>query len=64
MNELEQNIHDTVHGVHPMNGNQIYQALIDSGTNVTIEEIREAIDNLVKTGFLKDANIPSYFPVK
>lgn len=63
MTELEQKIHDVVEGgPHPMNSNQILQSLKDHyKMDVTIEKVREAIENLLGTGFLKDANLPSYY---
>lgn len=64
MNALAQKIHDIVHEeIHPVNPNQIFQILKDRGEDVTIEEVRTEIGNLVRSGFLKDANLPSYYPL-
>lgn len=63
-NALDQKIHDIVDSAqHPMNGNQIFQALVDNGEQVTVEEVRAAIDNLLSRGMLVDAHLPSYFAV-
>ncbi len=64
MSELEQKIHDFINGsVHPVNSNQVFQGLKDAGMEVTIQEVRDTMANLVQKGFLVDANLPSYFAV-
>ncbi len=64
MDELDQKIHNIVGGAsQPMNGNQVFQILIDRGERVTIEEVRETIADLASRGMLVDAQLPSYFAV-
>ena len=62
--EFEQKIHDIVDGAsQPMNGNQVFQIMMDRGEEVTIQQVRDAIAALVSRGMLVDAKLPSYFAV-